>query len=107
MCIRDSYLSDEFAETFASEIVRVLKPGGVTLLCHGADLRRSSRPVQYEIVDEMRLRYRPVITERPTPRVWHSRTFVNLFDGLAVSNSFLLTTRMREVVLRKPLARPE
>ena len=101
------YLSDEFAETFASEIVRVLKPGGVTLLCHGADLRRSSRPVQYEIVDEMRLRYRPVVTERPTPRVWNSRTFVNLFDGLAVSNSFLLTTRMREVVLRKPLARPE
>lgn len=100
------YLSDQLAEMFASEIVRVLKPGGVTLLCHGAEARRVSRPMQYEIVDERRLRYRPLATERPAPRVWHSREFVDLFDGLAVSNSFLLTTRMREVVLRKPLPRP-
>ena len=100
------YLSDESAESFASEVVRVLKPGGVTLLCHGAEIRTPSKPMRYEIVDEMRLRYRPLATERPTRRVWHSRAFVDLFDGLAVSNSFLLTTRMREVVLRKPLPRP-
>ncbi len=100
------YLSDESVEMFASEVVRVLKPGGVTLLCHRTEARRSSKPIQYEIVDEIRLRYRPLAEERPAPRVWHSREFIDLFDGLAVSNSFFLTTRMREVVLRKPLARP-
>jgi len=100
------YLSDESAEIFASEVVRVLKPGGVTLLCHGAETRRLSGRMRYEIVDEMRLRYRPLATERPAPRVWHSRAFVDLFNGLAVSNSFLLMTRMREVVLRKPFHRP-
>jgi len=100
------YLRDESAELFASEVVRVLKPGGVTLLCHGAKTRRPSGRVRYEIVDETRLRYRPLTTERPAPRVWQSRAFVDLFDGLAVSNSFLLMTRMREVVLRKPLPRP-
>ena len=100
------YLSDESAEILASEVVRVLKPGGVTLLCYGAETRRPSGRMRYEIVDETRLRYRPLATERPAPRVWHSRAFVDLFDGLSVSNSFLLMTRMREVVLRKPLPRP-
>ena len=100
------YLSDESAEIFASEVVRVLKPGGVTLLCYRAETRRPSGRMRYEIVDETRLRYRPLATERPAPRVWHSRAFVDLFNGLAVSNSFLLMTRMREVVLRKPFHRP-
>ena len=98
------YLDDEAAGVLAREVIRVLKPGGVTLLCHGPEKRIVAEPVQYEIVDEMTLRYRPLAMARPEPRLWYSRAFTNLFAGLTISNSFLLTNRMREVVLRKPAA---
>ena len=96
------YLDDEAAPALAREVIRVLKPGGVTFLCHGPEKRIVVGPVQFEILDDVTLRYRPLAMARPEPRVWQSRPFTNLFAGLTISNSFLLTSRMREVVLRKP-----
>lgn len=98
------YLDDDAAASLAHEVVRILKPGGVALFCHGPEKPVVTEPVQYEILDEMTLRYRPLSMARPASRVWFSRPFTNLFAGLTISNSFLLTSRMREVVLRKPSA---
>ena len=96
------YLDDDAAAVLACEVSRVLKPRGVALLCHGPEKPLVTGPVQYEIVDETTLRYRPLPMARPQSRVWYSRPFTNLFGGLTISNSFLLKSRMREVVLRKP-----
>lgn len=96
------YLDDNTAAVLAREVSRVLKPRGVALLCHGPEKPVMTGPVQYEIVDEMTLRYRPLPMARPESRVWFSRPFTNLFGGLTISSSFLLKSRMREVVLRKP-----
>ena len=96
------YLDDEGAAALAREVGRVLKPQGVALLSHRPEKPVVAGPVQYEIVDEMTLRYRPLPMARPESRVWYSRPFMNLFEGLTISNSFLLKSRMREVVLRKP-----
>lgn len=96
------YLDDEGAAVLAREVGRVLKPRGVTLLSHRPEKPVVAGPVQYEIVDEMTLRYRPLPMARPESRVWYSRPITNLFEGLTISNSFLLKSRMREVVLRKP-----
>ena len=96
------YLDDNAAAVLAREVSRVLKPRGVALLCHGPEKPVVTGPVQYEIVDEMTLRYRPLPMARPESRVWFSRLFTNLFGGLTISHSFLLKSRMREVVLRKP-----
>jgi hypothetical protein len=96
------YLDDNAAAVLAREVSRVLKPRGVALLCHGPEKPVVTGPVQYEIVDEMTLRYRPLPMARPESRVWFSRPFTNLFGGLTISYSFLLKSRMREVVLRKP-----
>lgn len=96
------YLDDDGAAALAREVGRVLKPRGVTLLSHRPEKPVVAGPVQYEIVDEMTLRYRPLSMARPESRVWYSRPFTNLFEGLTISNSFLLKSRMREVVLRKP-----
>ena len=96
------YLDDDAAARLASEVTRVLKPRGVALLCHGPENPIVTGPVQYEVVDEMTLRYRPLPMARPESRVWYSRPFTNLFAGLTISSSFLLKSRMREVVLRKP-----
>ena len=96
------YLDDDAAAVLAREVSRVLKPRSVALLCHGPEKPVVAGPVQYEIVDEMTLRYRPLPMARPESRVWHSRPFTNLFPGLTISDSFFLKSRMREVMLRKP-----
>ena len=100
------YLEAEAADTLGREVTRVLRPGGVTFVCHGPEHREVPGPVQYEIVDEMTLRYRTVKVGRPAITVRESRAMSKLFVGLAIGNSFLLKSRMRELVFRKPLAAP-
>ena len=85
------------------EVVRVLRPGGVVFVCHGSRDREVKGPVQYEILDEMTLRYRSVKVTRPAISVRESREMTKLFAGLSIGSSFLLKSRMRELVLRKPL----
>ena len=96
------YLDDDAVAKLASEVTRVLKPRGVAFLCHWPENPTVPRPVRYEVVDEMTLRYRPLPMARPESRVWYSRPFTELFAGLTISSSFLLKSRMREIVLRKP-----
>ena len=59
------YLEADAADVLGREVTRVLKPGGVTFMCHGPRDREVSGAVQYEILDEMTLRYRSVPAERP------------------------------------------
>ena len=95
------FLEDDAAEALASEVTRILKPGGVLFLCHGADARCPSEATQYEIVDDVTLRYRAGPADVPKRRVWQSRAILRMFGALAVSDSFLLTSRLREIVMRK------
>ena len=97
------YLQAEAAAALGREVTRVLRPGGVTFMCHGPRDREVQGPVQYEILDEMTLRYRTVNVARPALSVRESREMTRLFAGLSIGSSFLLKSRMRELVLRKPL----
>ena len=100
------YLDADAAEALGCEITRVLTPGGVVFLCHAAERCEIARPVQHEIVDDVTLRYRPTQRRVPPSRVWQSRAITKMFADLAVSDSFLLTNRMREVVFRKASSMP-
>ena len=95
------YLDREGATALASEITRALKPGGVVFLCHRAEQCPVDGPVEIEIVDETTLRYRTGAESAPVSRVWQSRDMTRMFDRLSVSDSFLLTSRMREIVLKR------
>ena len=95
------YLDREGATALASEITRALKPGGVVFLCHRAEQCPVDGPVEIEIVDETMLRYRTGAESAPVSRVWQSRDMTRMFDRLTVSDSFLLTSRMREIVLKR------
>lgn len=95
------YLDREGATALASEITRALKPGGVVFLCHRAEQCPVDGPVEIEIVDETTLRYRTGAESAPVSRVWQSRDMTRMFDRLTVSDSFLLTSRMREIVLKR------
>ena len=96
------YLESDAAGALAREITRVLSPGGVVFLCHAAEQCQIAGPIQHEIVDDVTLRYRASQRAMPPSRVWQSRAITKMFADLTISNSFLLTNRMREVVFRKP-----
>ena len=98
------FLEDDAAEALAREVTRILKPGGVLFLCHAADARCPSEATQYEIIDEVTLRYRAGPADVPKRRVWQSGAILRMFGDLAVSDSFLLTSRLREIVMRKAAA---
>ena len=95
------YLGSNAARLVAGEVKRVLRPGGVVFLCFGTDHRSGAVQTTYEIVDEGKLRYRCGDRARHKRRVLQSREMMKLFEPLTIVDSVLLTSRMREMVLRK------
>ena len=99
------YLSPPAGKALADELVRVLRPGGALLLSHGTESLSQPGRVEYEIISETSLRYRlrSGVTNR-SRRVLQSREVTRMFGSLAISDSFLLKSRMREVLFRRPAA---
>ena len=99
------YLSPTAGRALADELVRVLRPRGALLLSHGTESLSQPGRVEYEIINETSLRYRlrSGVTKRPR-RVLQSREVSRMFGSLAISDSFLLKSRMREVLFRRPAA---
>lgn len=94
------YVDAAAGRILAAELVRVLRPGGTLFICFGAPQQEFGQ-TQYEIVDESNLRYRvcPEIGHRP--RALESREASQIFGDLLLSDSFLLSNRMREMLFRK------
>lgn len=87
------------------EMVRVLRPGGVVLMCHRVDMAARPERLVYEITGPDRLCVRrghdaAALLERPLKH----RELLLMFSGLTEVKAVLLKSRMREVLFRK--ARP-
>ena len=95
------YLDPEAGRVLAGELVRVLRPGGVLLVCFGTERRPGSGLTKYEIVDETSLRHRFSAGSRDKLRILQSRELTRVFEGLTIANSFLFTSRMWEMLFRK------
>jgi hypothetical protein len=67
-----------------------------------AQPRGDQQFTKYVVVDEQTLRHRTYPSERGRQRVLQNRDIIRLFEGLRVSDSFLLQTNMREILFRKP-----
>ena len=67
------HLGPNAARVVAGEVKRVLRPGGVVLLCFGTDHRSGVQQTTYETLDEGRLRYRSGNRARQKRRVLQSR----------------------------------
>ena len=96
------YLEPAAARALAHEVVRVLRPGGAVLgfFC--------TKPVdrvpftKYEILEaSSSLRHRPHPGSGGPKFVLQNRDIIKMFDGLFVSESFLLKSNTREILLRK------
>jgi hypothetical protein len=95
------FLDKKAAPALAAQIVRMLKPGGLVMgfFC-SLPVERASR-TKYEIVDDKALRHRPHGGPPGPTRVLQNRDIIRMFEGLVVSDSFLLKSNTREMLLRR------
>jgi hypothetical protein len=95
------YLEPDSVAVLASDLTRILRPGGVLFAFFRTEWRESPGHTKYEIVDEQQLRYRPCAGARSRQRVLPSREVIRAFERLVVAESFLLQIGMREMLFRK------
>jgi hypothetical protein len=95
------FLDKASAQALARQIVRMLRPGGAVLgfFCTSSVAR--SGFTKYEIVDETSLRHRSHPSSGRPKTALQNRDIIRMFDGLLVSDSFLLKNNIREMLLRR------
>ena len=96
------FLEPAAAKALALQVVRVLRPGGAVMgfFCtKGADRAPFTK---FEVVGETQsLRHRHHPGTGGPKFVLQNRDIIKMFDGLVVSESFLLKSNTREILFRK------
>jgi hypothetical protein len=95
------FLDKAAAPALATQIVRMLRPGGVVMGFFCSIPIEQAAFTKYEIVDEASLRHRQHAGARGPKRVLQNRDIIRMFEGLNVSDSFLLKGSTREMLLRR------
>jgi hypothetical protein len=95
------FLPKAAAQALAKEIVRMIRPGGAVMgfFCTSSVPRASF--MKYEIVDDHSLRHRPHAGAGGPKNALQNRDIIKMFDGLIVSDSFLLKSNTREILLKR------
>jgi predicted SAM-dependent methyltransferase len=95
------YLDKHAAQSLAKQIVRMLRPGGAVMgfFCSTAVPHASF--TKYEVTEEQSLRHRHHPGAGAHKYVLLNRDIIRMFEGLIVSDSFLLKSNTREILLRK------
>ena len=96
------YLDKASAQVVARQMMRILKPGGAVLGFFANAPSTEKEYTRYLIVDDKTLKHRTAPGSRARQQVYANRDITRLFEGLTVSDSFLLLTKTREMVFRKP-----
>ena len=100
------YLEPAAAAALARQLSSILRPSGVLLAFFStADPRSSVRRPTYTkhvVVDRATLQWRPYAATRGKQRPLLNRDIQRLFDPLQVMEQFLLQSKLREVLFRKP-----
>jgi hypothetical protein len=96
------YLDKATAQVVARQMTRILKPGGAVFGFFANAPSTEKEYTRYLIVDDKTLKHRTAPGSRARQQVYANRDITRLFEGLTVSDSFLLLTKTREMVFRKP-----
>jgi hypothetical protein len=96
------YLPKAASQALAGQIVRMLKPGGSVMgfFCSSAPPGKTPF-TKYEIADEKSLRHRQHAGGGGAKHVLLNRDIIRMFEGLVVSESFLLKSNTREILLKR------
>lgn len=95
------FLAKPAAQALARQIVRMLRPGGAVMGFFCTSQADRAPFTKYEIVDETSLRHRHHPGTGGPKHVLLNRDIIKMFDGLIVSDSFLLKSNTREILLRR------
>src|SRR5215813_7396982 len=95
------YLGLTAGAVLAGELIRLLRPGGLLLGFFATRPSEDTRFAKYFIEDESRLRSRLYMRACRQRGVLQSQDIDKLFQGLHLSDSILMTSRLREVLFRK------
>ena len=96
------YLEPAAAQALGRALTRLLRPEGALLGFFTTVAASDARFSKYVIVDEDTLKQRPYTAGDKKQTALQNRDIIRLFDGLKVSESFLLKTNVREFLFRKP-----
>jgi hypothetical protein len=96
------FLPPHAAQALAVQLSRVLAVDGALLGFFSTAASRETTFTKFVVEDEQTLRHRPYGVSRARSRVLQNRDIIKLFEGLRVSDSFLLQTHLREILFRKP-----
>lgn len=95
------YLDRQSAQALSTTLVRLLRAGGALLGFFGSASHIGNGSTKFVVMDESHLRQRPyasVVARQSSPQ---NRDIIRMFDGLRVSDAFLLQTGRREILFRK------
>jgi hypothetical protein len=96
------YLDRTTAAQLASELVRMLRPGGALLGFFANAPIPELRYWKYIVTDDVSFQRRSYSATRGRQAPLANRDIQRIFEGLSVSDSFLLKINTREILLRKP-----
>jgi hypothetical protein len=99
------YLDRPAAQALATALSSLLRPDGCLLGFFSTADQRESIYTKYVVVDESTLRYRTYPASRPRQRSLLNGDIIKLFKDLRVTDSFLMKSKVREMLFRKPPAR--
>lgn len=96
------YLDRRSAQVLADQLSRVLRPEGALLGFFATGQPRDTSYTKYIIADEFNLKHRAYPASRGRQAVLLNRDINRLFQGLRVSDSYLMKNNIREILFRKP-----
>jgi len=96
------FLDRPAAQALALSLTRLLRPDGALLGFFSTAEGRSQVYTKYVVVDHCNLRYRTYPAARARQRSLLNRDIIKLFDGLRVTDSFLMKNNVCEILFRKP-----
>jgi len=94
------FLDKTAAQALARQVVRMLRPGGAVMGFFCTSGVEGATFTKYEIVDDSSLRHRRHSGVGGHRRAVQNRDIIRMFEGLIVSDSFLLKNNTREILLR-------
>jgi hypothetical protein len=96
------FLDRPAAQALATSLSTLLKPDGCLLGFFSTANTSDSIYTKYVVVDESTLKYRNYPSARPRQRNLLNGDIIKLFKDLRVTDSFLMKSKMREMLFRKP-----
>ena len=96
------FLDRPAAQALATAVSTLLKPDGCLLGFFSTANTQDSVYTKYVVVDESTLKYRTYAAQRPRQRNLLNGDIIKLFKDLRVMDSFLMKSKMREMLFRKP-----